>query len=144
MAEPALGRGGARQALRRVRRARRHRLRLRAGERLGLIGPNGSGKSTLVNCLLRQLRNETGSVRFDGRPRRACRPIDAPGSASARSFQLPRPFRSLLRRDNLRVPLVYTVDARGGARLASASRRACDERSAMVGLEGKAAPCRAT
>ena len=38
-----------------------------AGERLGLIGPNGSGKSTLVNCICGTLRNEQGSVRFDGR-----------------------------------------------------------------------------
>ena len=37
------------------------------GERLGLIGPNGSGKSTLVNCLCGTLRNEHGTVRFDGR-----------------------------------------------------------------------------
>ena len=37
------------------------------GERLGLIGPNGSGKSTLVNCISGTLRNETGTVQFDGR-----------------------------------------------------------------------------
>ena len=37
------------------------------GERLGLIGPNGSGKSTLVNCLCGTLRNESGSVRFEGK-----------------------------------------------------------------------------
>ena len=36
------------------------------GERLGLIGPTGSGKSTLVNCLCGTLRNESGSVKFDG------------------------------------------------------------------------------
>ncbi|HEX3937986.1 MAG TPA: ATP-binding cassette domain-containing protein, partial [Xanthobacteraceae bacterium] len=38
-----------------------------AGERLGLIGPNGSGKSTLVNCICGTLRNEQGTVHFDGR-----------------------------------------------------------------------------
>ena len=48
-----------------------------AGERLGLIGPNGSGKSTLVNCICGTLRNEQGSVRFDGRP------IDGLAGASA-------------------------------------------------------------
>ena len=36
------------------------------GERVGLIGPNGSGKSTLVNCLCGTLRNETGTVKFEG------------------------------------------------------------------------------
>ena len=37
------------------------------GERLGLIGPNGSGKSTLVNCISGTLRNESGSIRLEGR-----------------------------------------------------------------------------
>ena len=42
-------------------------LEVARGERLGLIGPNGSGKSTLVNCLAGTLRNEAGSVRFEGK-----------------------------------------------------------------------------
>jgi branched-chain amino acid transport system ATP-binding protein len=41
-------------------------LSVATGERVGLIGPNGSGKSTLVNCICGTLRNEAGSVRFDG------------------------------------------------------------------------------
>src|SRR2546427_2654554 len=40
---------------------------VRPGERVGLIGPNGSGKSTLVNCIAGTLRNEEGSIRFEGR-----------------------------------------------------------------------------
>ena len=40
------------------------------GERVGPIGPNGSGKSTLVNCICGTLRNEAGTVRFDGQPAR--------------------------------------------------------------------------
>ena len=43
----------------------------------------------------------------------------------ARSFQLPKPFRSLNLVDNLRIPLLYTVNARHGAHLSSA---AIDER----------------
>src|SRR6266705_1784239 len=39
---------------------------VRPGERVGLIGPNGSGKSTLVNCIAGTLRNEEGSIRFEG------------------------------------------------------------------------------
>ena len=42
-------------------------LEVAPGERLGLIGPNGSGKSTLVNCICGTLRNETGTVTFDGK-----------------------------------------------------------------------------
>ena len=75
-------RGG--QAVRRVRRARKHRAQRRAGERLGLIGPNGSGKSTLVNCLCGTLHNETGSVTFDGQSaRRADSPSAHPPRAGA-------------------------------------------------------------
>ena len=45
------------------------------GEVLGLIGPNGSGKSTLFNCVLGQLRPDTGGVTVNGQNvafRRAC------------------------------------------------------------------------
>jgi branched-chain amino acid transport system ATP-binding protein len=36
------------------------------GEAVGLVGPNGAGKTTLFNCLCGQLRNDSGSVTFDG------------------------------------------------------------------------------
>jgi branched-chain amino acid transport system ATP-binding protein len=36
------------------------------GEAVGLVGPNGAGKTTLFNCLCGQLRNDTGTVMFDG------------------------------------------------------------------------------
>ena len=84
------------------------------GERLGLIGPNGSGKSTLVNCLCGTLHNETGSVHFDGKPMDGLSAHARTHLGMARSFQLPRPFISLSIADNLRVPLLYTVNARPG------------------------------
>ena len=90
------------------------------GERLGLIGPNGSGKSTLVNCLCGTLHNDTGTVRFDGAPLDGLPAHQRTRLGLARSFQLPKPFRSLNVADNLRVPLLYTVNAR--ARAASALR----------------------
>ena len=42
-------------------------LEIARGERFGLIGPNGSGKTTLINCISGTLRNETGSIVFEGR-----------------------------------------------------------------------------
>src|SRR6202044_1488542 len=84
-----------------------------AGERLGLIGPNGSGKSTLVNCICGTLHNEQGSVRFDGRSVDGLAAHQRTRLGLARSFQLPRPFVSLSLLDNIRVPLLYTVAARG-------------------------------
>jgi branched-chain amino acid transport system ATP-binding protein len=82
---------------------------VRSGERVGLIGPNGSGKSTLVNCIAGTLRNEEGSIRFEGE--------DICGHAAhrrirmglARSFQIPKPFASMTVLDNLRVPLLYAA-----------------------------------
>src|SRR5512136_1044712 len=82
------------------------------GERVGLIGPNGSGKSTLVNCLCGTLVNEAGSVRFEGRDLAGRSAHQRTRLGMARSFQLPRPFASMTVGDNLRVPLLYTVNAR--------------------------------
>jgi branched-chain amino acid transport system ATP-binding protein len=109
------------------------------GERLGLIGPNGSGKSTLVNCLCGTLHNETGSVHFDGKPMDGLSAHARTHLGMARSFQLPRPFISLSIADNLRVPLLYTVNARPGISLTAEEISArCDELLRLVGLEHKA------
>jgi branched-chain amino acid transport system ATP-binding protein len=42
------------------------RLRVEAGERVGLIGPNGAGKTTFFNCVLGVLRPDRGRVLIDG------------------------------------------------------------------------------
>ena len=109
------------------------------GERVGLIGPNGSGKSTLVNCLCGTLRNESGSVRFEGQPMDGLAAHQRTRLGMARSFQLPRPFRSLSVADNLRIPLLYTVNARRGRRLAPAEvEMRTGELLGLVGLASKA------
>src|SRR5262249_22547948 len=86
-------------------------LTVATGERLGLIGPNGSGKSTLVNCLSGTLHHDSGSIVFDGRPIDGVPGYRRTRLGLARSFQLPKPFRSLSLIDNLRIPLLYTVNA---------------------------------
>lgn len=109
------------------------------GERLGLIGPNGSGKSTLVNCLCGTLRNEIGSVSFEGRALDGLPAHQRTRLGMARSFQLPRPFASLSVADNLRVPLLYTVKARSGIVRSSADLDArCHDLLGLVSLEHKA------
>jgi branched-chain amino acid transport system ATP-binding protein len=90
-------------------------LTINPGDRLGLIGPNGSGKSTLVNCLCGTLRNEQGSVVFDGHKLDGMIAHQRTRLGLARSFQLPKPFVTLSLTDNIRVPLLYTVNARHGA-----------------------------
>src|ERR1700722_1804453 len=87
-------------------------LAVAAGERVGLIGPNGSGKSTLVNCLCGTLVNEAGTVRFEGRDLAGLAAHQRTRLRLARSFQLPRPFASMTVGDNLKVPLLYNVNAR--------------------------------
>ena len=84
------------------------------GERVGLIGPNGSGKSTLVNCICGTLAHDSGTVRFDGQRIDRLLTHERTRRGIARSFQLPRPFASLTVAENLRVPMLYTVDARPG------------------------------
>ena len=115
-------------------------LAVNTGERLGLIGPNGSGKSTLVNCLCGALHHDSGNITFDGHRIDGLPAYRRTRLGLARSFQLPKPFRSLNLLDNLRIPLLYTVNARPGARL---SEGAVGERCLAllddVGLADKAA-----
>jgi branched-chain amino acid transport system ATP-binding protein len=113
-------------------------LAVQSGERLGLIGPNGSGKSTLVNCICGTLRNEAGSVRFDGQLLDGAAAHQRTRRGLARTFQLPRPFASLSLVDNMRIPLLYTVAARGGSHSPHEIEARCLELLREVGLESKA------
>jgi len=110
-------------------------LEVAPGERLGLIGPNGSGKTTLINCVSGALFNDEGSVRFEGRDITRLPPFQRARLGIARSFQIPKPFRSMSVLDNLRVPLEYAAGTRAGA------RRATDEAMRVLetmGLQARA------
>ena len=100
-------------------------LAVRPGERFGLIGPNGSGKTTLINCISGVLRNEGGSIRFDGEEITALPAYQRTRRGIARSFQIPRPFRSMSVMENLAVPLEYAVP-RGALRSADARAEAME------------------
>ena len=114
-------------------------LEVQQGERLGLIGPNGSGKSTLVNCICGTLANEQGSVRFAGAAMDGLAAHQRTRLGLARSFQLPRPFGSLTLAENLRIPILYAVNARGERSLSgSAIDTRCLELLGQVGLADKA------
>jgi branched-chain amino acid transport system ATP-binding protein len=91
-------------------------LQVAPGERLGLIGPNGSGKTTLINCVSGALYNDEGTVVFEGRDITRLPPFQRARLGIARSFQIPKPFRSMTVLDNLRVPLEYAARTHAGRR----------------------------
>ena len=81
-----------------------------AGERFGLIGPNGSGKTTLINCISGAFRTEPGTVVFAGEDVTGLPPHIRTRRGIARSFQIPRPFRSMTVAENLMVGLDFAAD----------------------------------
>ncbi len=80
-------------------------------ERLALIGPNGSGKTTLINCMSGVLRSDGGRVVFKGRDVTRLSAHRRVRLGMMRSFQIPRPFRSLSVIENLYVPLEFAQAA---------------------------------
>jgi branched-chain amino acid transport system ATP-binding protein len=82
---------------------------IRRGERFGLIGPNGSGKTTLINCVSGAFRTEAGSVLFAGDDISRLPPHLRTRRGIARSFQIPRPFRSMTVAENLLVALDFAT-----------------------------------
>ena len=104
-------------------------------ERLGLIGPNGSGKTTLINCISGALFNEQGKVNFAG--------SDVTGTTASRraklgiirTFQIPRPFRSMTIIENLLIPMEYAASGRMESRN---FRDQAMESLEIVGLQDRA------
>jgi branched-chain amino acid transport system ATP-binding protein len=82
---------------------------IRKGERFGLIGPNGSGKTTLVNCISGALRPNKGAVLFAGVDITQLPANQRSHRGIARSFQIPRPFRSMTVLENLMVALDFAT-----------------------------------
>jgi branched-chain amino acid transport system ATP-binding protein len=86
---------------------------IRPGERFGLIGPNGSGKTTLINCISGALRAELGTVVFRGEDVTPLSAHQRTRRGIARSFQIPRPFKSMTVAENLMVALDFATVAGG-------------------------------
>jgi branched-chain amino acid transport system ATP-binding protein len=110
---------------------------IRKGERFGLIGPNGSGKTTLVNCISGALRPSRGIVSLAGEDVTALPPNQRARRGIARSFQIPRPFRSMTVFENLMVALDFAV-GRGVLESASHRRDAAMSILTRIGLAPKA------
>jgi branched-chain amino acid transport system ATP-binding protein len=95
---------------------------IRPGERFGLIGPNGSGKTTLINCISGAFRTEVGTVVFRDEDITRLQPHMRTRRGIARSFQIPRPFKSMTVAENLMVALDFAA-VTGHLHLVSAAQR---------------------
>src|SRR6202012_832686 len=68
---------------------------------------NGSGKATLINCISGAFRTEPGTVTFRDEDITRLPPHIRTRRGIARSFQIPRPFRSMTVAENLMVGLDF-------------------------------------
>jgi branched-chain amino acid transport system ATP-binding protein len=110
-------------------------LQVRRGERFGLIGPNGSGKTTLINCISGTLRTDGGRILFQSRDITTLPAHQRTRLGIARSFQMPKPFKSMTVLENLRIPLEYVAHGHPDGRDPVTEAR---EILKLMGLEAKA------
>ena len=108
---------------------------LNENERLGLIGPNGSGKTTMINCIAGALTHDEGQVIFRGGNITKLTPHKRARLGISRSFQIPRPFKSMNVIENLMIPLEYAAWDRVDRRHLEDEARTILE---LVGFKGRA------
>ncbi len=76
---------------------------VQAGESVGLVGPNGAGKTTLFNCVCGQLKNDRGSIEYEGRSLRGLPTYRRARMGIARTYQRVEVFADMTVRDHLMV-----------------------------------------
>jgi branched-chain amino acid transport system ATP-binding protein len=107
--------------------------KLRRGGVLGLLGPNGSGKTTALNLISGVSKPDRGAIILDGTDIAGQPSFRVARRGIARTFQLVRPFRSMLVRDNVEAGSAFT-----GARLfGPRAQSRIEELLAKVGLAGR-------
>ncbi|MDR7433821.1 MAG: ABC transporter ATP-binding protein [Armatimonadota bacterium] len=71
------------------------------GEMRALIGPNGSGKTTLLNLISGLYPPDSGAIVLEGRRIDPLPPHEIAALGVARTFQIPKVFRSMTVKENL-------------------------------------------
>lgn len=79
------------------------KMKLEAGELVGLIGPNGAGKTTVFNLLTGVYQTTAGDILFDGKNIAGKKPSAINQMGIARTFQNIRLFSDLSVLDNVRI-----------------------------------------
>jgi branched-chain amino acid transport system ATP-binding protein len=109
-------------------------LTLGHGERLALIGPNGAGKSTIVNLMMGVLRPDSGTVQMFSRDVTGSTAWQRSRMGLARTFQIPRPFKTMTARENIEIALSFSAGVHGREQLAEEATNLL----ALVDLASKA------
>lgn len=86
---------------------------VRRGEVLGLVGPNGSGKTTCINVMTGLYRPDGGTIDYAGRSVGGMPSHKLVHLGINRSFQIPKPFKSMTVRQNIETAAQYGGNPRG-------------------------------
>lgn len=81
-------------------------LEVKEGETLGLIGPNGAGKTTVFNMLMKELKQDSGEIIFEGKEITKYPTQKRVKMGIARTYQIPRPFTDMTVAENIRVAMM--------------------------------------
>ena len=76
------------------------------GEVLGLMGPNGSGKTTVFNLIMRDFKQDSGEILFDGKEISKYPTHQRVKMGIARTYQIPRPFYEMTVAENIHVSAI--------------------------------------
>jgi len=78
---------------------------VKKGESVGLVGPNGAGKTTIFSQIMGEIRQNSGSIKFDGIELSNLSTPERIRHGVSRTYQVPRPFGDLSVLENIRVGL---------------------------------------
>jgi branched-chain amino acid transport system ATP-binding protein len=110
-------------------------LEIASGEVVAIVGPNGSGKTTLFNLINGVYFPDQGRITFAGQEISRLPPYRRARLGISRTFQIPRPFKSLTVRENVAVGAMFGAEGKGMD--VDEALTAADERLKVVGFYGQ-------